>query len=115
MKIRKGLYGMDGIKRQVCVFVRSVKEKKMEVKTKTATLFLIKSVNSPVFRQGSEIYYTNEPKVGESFLFSQRGLHYCNFSEVKKSTKFDGFKVIQTRNSYYVIREELEKESSDAV
>lgn len=81
----------------------------MESKTKTATLFLLKSKNSPVFVQGSEIYYTRPPKVGESFLFSQRGLHYCNFSEVKKIVKLDDLLIVKTRNSYYAIRKEADE------
>lgn len=79
---------------------------------KTSTLIFIKSVNPPVFRTPLEIYYRMEPKVGEAFLFSYRGFHYCNLSEVRKITKFDGFKVIRTRNSSYVLIEGLEKQDA---
>lgn len=76
---------------------------------KTATLFLLKSKNPPVFRQGSEIYYRRAPKIGESFLFSQKGLHYCNFSEVKKIVKLEDLLIVKTRNSVYAIRKESDE------
>lgn len=73
------------------------------METKTATLIFIKSVNPPVFRTPLEIYYTVDPKVGEAFLFGYRGFYSCNFSTIRKITKFDGFMVIRTRNSSYLL------------
>lgn len=82
----------------------------MEIKI--ATLLFVKSKNPPVFNTPLEIYFQHDPKVGEAFLFSYRGLHACNLSTVKKITRYDGFKVIQTRNSYYILIEgEINDES----
>lgn len=75
----------------------------MQTEINTASLLFVKSKNPPVFHTPLEVYYRYAPKVGESFFFSYRGFHACNLSEVKKITKFDGFIVIQTRNSYYVL------------
>lgn len=75
---------------------------------KTATLLLIKSKNPPVFETPLEICYKDRPEVGYPFLFSYRGFHLCNTSEVKQVVQFGGFSVIKTRNSYYMLKQ-LEK------
>lgn len=72
---------------------------------KTAILLFIKSKNPPVFMTPLEIYYSEEPKIGLPFLFTRGGFTCCNLSEVKKITKFDGFRVLRTRNSYYALLE----------
>ena len=68
------------------------------------TLHLLKSKNPPVFNPTSEIRYVIPPKKGQSFLFNfDHGFDRCNLSVVKKITRFNGFEVIQTLNSYYVL------------
>lgn len=75
------------------------------MKVKEGILHLIKSVNPPVFAPTPfGIRYTRSPKVGQAFWFGfTHGLDSPNLSTVKKITKFKGFNVIQTRNSYYVL------------
>lgn len=72
-------------------------------------LNLIKSKNPPVFNTPLRINYTEPPVKGEAFLFTRGGLCGCNLSVVKKITRFDGFMVIQTLNSYYTLRVREEK------
>ncbi len=74
------------------------------MKIKKATLSLIKSVRSPVFETPMGIRYSVAPRVGQGFFFGpEYGFDRCNLSTVKKITKFKGFNIIQTRNSYYVL------------
>lgn len=73
---------------------------------KTATLLFIKSKNPPVFQTPLEICYKDDPEVEGLFIFSYRGFHMCNLSQIKQITKFDGFSVIRTRNSYYILKTE---------
>lgn len=76
------------------------------MKFTTATLLFVKSKNPPVFSTKENIHYTTPPKVGQAFIFNRdNGLWGANLSTVKKITKYDGFKVIQTRNSYYILIE----------
>lgn len=72
----------------------------------SGTLHLIKSKNPPVFATPMTIHYTERPKKGGLFLFGKtQWLMGCNLSEIRKISKFDGFIVIETRNSYYVLAE----------
>lgn len=68
------------------------------------TLHFISSKNPPVFATPMTIRYTRPPEKGEAFLFGRdRGFDRCNLSLVQKISKFDGFIVIKTLNSYYVL------------
>ncbi len=74
------------------------------MKLKEGTLHLLRSINPPVFPPSMDIRYTVAPKVGRAFLFGfEHGLDRPNLSTVKKITRFKGFIVIQTLNSYYVL------------
>lgn len=77
------------------------------------TLLLIKSKRPPVFGVAPvAIEYIRPPKKGQAFLFRRTGssspfelFSCCNLSTVQKISKFDGFSVVQTLNSYYVLGE----------
>lgn len=78
------------------------------MKYSEGVLQLVWSKNPPVFRPEIVIQYQNIPKRGQAFLFTQvdRPFNCCNLSTVQKVSKFDGFFVIQTLNSYYTLKEE---------
>lgn len=74
------------------------------MKLLTGVLHFIKSKNPPVFHTPMDIRYAIPPTEGQAFLFGRDYdfIERCNLSTVKKITEFDGFCVIQTRNSYYL-------------
>jgi hypothetical protein len=84
----------------------------VHTKAKTGTLYLIKSKNLPVFRTPMTIRYTHDPVLGESFLFSTTFSNYCNLSETKKLDVYEGFKIIATRNSFYVLTDGKETDNA---
>ncbi len=69
------------------------------------TLHLLKSSRPPVFRPVTDVEYLVAPKKGQAFLFSEEGRLYsrCHTSTVQKVSKFDGFVVLKTLNSAYVL------------
>lgn len=71
------------------------------------TLLLIKSVRAPVFGVAPvAINYMRPPKKDEPFLFAREGQGIwdrCNTSLIQKVTTIDGFKVLKTLNSTYIL------------
>lgn len=81
---------------------------------KIGMLHLIKSKYSPVFRTPMQVQYAIVPRKGQSFLFSSAQSCSCWTSVVQKIKKLDGFAVIETLNSVYILADVSEKALTNA-